>query len=347
MHKVIKDIEFELNTICNSFCPICSRYQNFNNEMYLNPNLKVNRQLDLEIIKKVFDTNKIDPDVIINLIGTAGEPLLHPDFIPIVKHIRQKIPGSHITIHTNGGVRNPKFYTELGNLLAETRRHTLVFSIDGLEDTNGIYRIGVDYNKSIEHMKAAIATGARVIWKFIEFDWNKHQVEEARALAKELGCDSFHRSSNVCDDPEMVDEMMSAAHNKINKLTPPPPEWSEGFMEVPEFDFIDKKCVQEQGIFVDIEGRILPCCMYYSASIFGGQKQEFEKIMYSKEKDWNNLHIQNMDYVLEHGFWNELIRSFDDNPNPLCIINCGRCGDEKAHYDVDMSQEEFGAVHSS
>lgn len=341
MHNVIKDIEFELNTICNSFCPICSRYQNYENELYLNPNLKVNRQLEIDIIEKVFDTNKFDDEVVINLIGTAGEPLLHPDFIPIVKHMRSRLPNSHLTIHTNGGVRNPTFFKELGNFLKVNRRHQLYFSIDGLEDTHGIYRIGVDYKKCMDNMKAAIDTGARVIWKFIEFEWNKHQVEEARQLAKDMGCDSFHVSSNVCTDKEMVDEMISAAHNKINKLTPPPPTWHHGHMEIPEFDYIDKKCMQEQSIFVDIEGRILPCCMYYSASIFGEEKKVFEKLMYSKEKDWNNLHVHSMDYVLSHPFWQELIYSFDNNPNPLCIINCGACGNNKAAYDVDVSQEEF------
>jgi hypothetical protein len=140
----------------------------------------------------------------------------------------------------------------------------------------------------------------------------------------------------------MVEDMMSAAQNKIHKLKPLPMEFiNTEEMEVPEFDVIDKKCMQEQGIFVDIEGRILPCCMFYSASTFASEKPHFEKIMYSKEKNWNSLHHHSMDTILAHSFWDNFIESFDTAPNKLCIINCGKCAGEKAAYDVDLTQEEF------
>ena len=62
----------------------------------------------------------------------------------------------------------------------------VVFSVDGLEDTNHIYRRGVKWEKLITNMRAYSATGAYAVWEWLVFEHNQHQVEEARALAKEL-----------------------------------------------------------------------------------------------------------------------------------------------------------------
>ena len=340
MHTTIKDIEFELNTICNSFCPICSRYQNHNGELWLNPHLKINRQLEFDLIRKVFDTtDRWAEDLNINLIGTAGEPALHPEFIDIVKYLRDKFPHAFINIHTNGGCRNPRFWTELGTILDGTS-HNVSFSIDGLEDTHGIYRIGVDFHKAVNHLKCFLEGGGKGIWKFIQFDWNQHQVEEARQRAKDMGCHRFQVSSNVCDD-RFTNEIMSAAQNKINKFKFAPGDWDAGHLEPVEWDNIDTKCLTEQGIFIDIEGRILPCCMYYSGSIFAGTKQVFRQIMYSKHEDWNSVHLHDTETILQNQWWTELKQSFRKEPNYLCQMNCGRCGDERANYDVDFDEEEF------
>ena len=339
MHTTIKDIEFELNTICNSFCPICSRYQTHDNELWLNPHLKLNKQLEFETIRKVFDTtDRWDPELNINLIGTAGEPSLHPEFIDIVKYIRNKFPKAFINIHTNGGCRNPKFWRELGEVLHDTY-HNVSFSLDGLEDTHGIYRIGVDFNKAVSHLQAFLDGGGKGIWKFIQFEWNQHQVEEARQRAKDMGCYRFQMSTNVCDD-DMSKEIMSAAANKINKFKYAPNS-GDDHLEPVEWDNIDTKCMTDQGIFVDIEGRILPCCMYYSESIFAATKNLFQQIMYADEKDWNSIHLHNTETILAHQWWNKLKQSFRTDPNYLCQLNCGRCGDDKAHYDVDFDEEEF------
>ena len=341
MHKQIQTIEFELNTICNSFCPVCSRYQNHQGELWLNPHLKINRQLEFNLIKHVFEsTDRWAGDLNIDLIGTAGEPTLHPEFYDIVAYIRKKFPKGFINIHTNGGCRNPKFWTEMGELLHDTH-HNVSFSIDGLEDTHGIYRVGVDFHKAVKHLQTFLDAGGKGIWKFVQFEWNQHQVEEARQRAKDMGAYRFSTSTNVCDD-ESTREIMASAANKINKFKFAPGDWDAGHLEPVEWETIDTKCMSDQGVFVDIEGRILPCCMYYSGSIFAGTKQVFRQVMYSKHADWNNLHIHDTETILAHEFWDGLKASFHSNPNYLCQLNCGRCGDELANYDVDFDEEEFG-----
>ena len=261
---------------------------NPNGELWLNPHTKLNRQLEFETIRKVFDTtDRWADDLNILPIGrnenqfTSESQLILYSTCVISSH-------AFINIHTNGGCRNPKFWTELGTVLDGTH-HNVSFSIDGLEDTHGIYRIGVDYHKAVKHLQSFLDAGGKGIWKFIQFDWNKHQVEQARQRAKDMGCHRFQVSTNVCDDRYTGETLCFCKQNKKKQVSKfVSGDWDAGYLEPVEWDNIDTKCMTEQGIFIDIEGRILPCCMYYSGSIFAGTKQVFRQIMYSKHADWNS-----------------------------------------------------------
>ena len=57
-----------------------------------------------------------------------------------------------IEIHTNGGARNVEFWENLGKLSKIAGKNILViFSVDGLEDTNHIYRRNVKWDKLKEN----------------------------------------------------------------------------------------------------------------------------------------------------------------------------------------------------
>ena len=67
------------------------------------------------------------------------------------------------------------------------------FSIDGLADTNKLYRIGINHDRVMANAKAFIEAGGKARWKFIVFRHNEHQVEEARELAKDMGFWQFDK----------------------------------------------------------------------------------------------------------------------------------------------------------
>jgi MoaA/NifB/PqqE/SkfB family radical SAM enzyme len=138
----------------------------------------------------------------INYCGNVGDPGMAPDLILILNYFSEQSSTVVQQVRTNGGMRNEKFWTELGeffvkqpkglNNLGKISTHLfdqpgVVFSVDGLEDTNHIYRRGVKWEKLIANMRAYSATGATAIWEWLMFEHNQHQVEEAKALAKELG----------------------------------------------------------------------------------------------------------------------------------------------------------------
>lgn len=188
----VKRLHIELSSRCNASCPACSR--NYSGgpvaddleltELSLND---IKRMVPVEIAKNLIG---------INFCGNVGDPGMAPDLIPILEYFREHSPKIVQQIRTNGGMRNEKFWTALGEFYKKQppardnhlfSKAGVVFSVDGLEDTNHIYRRGVIWDKLIRNMRAYSATGAFAVWEWLLFEHNEHQVEEARALAKELG----------------------------------------------------------------------------------------------------------------------------------------------------------------
>jgi MoaA/NifB/PqqE/SkfB family radical SAM enzyme len=147
---------------------------------------------DLSII----DIKRMIPDQIaknityINYCGTVGDPCMAPDLLPILQYFSKASPNVIQYVRTNGGMRNVDFWIELGNFFSRSSTNqnfgNVVFSVDGLEDTNHIYRRGVKWEKLIAHMRAYSSTGAIATWEWLLFEHNQHQLVEAKALAKEL-----------------------------------------------------------------------------------------------------------------------------------------------------------------
>lgn len=188
----VRRLHIELSSRCNASCPACSR------NLAGGPvasGLELT-ELSLADIQKMIPEEIAKNLVGINFCGNVGDPGMALDLLPILEYFRAHSPNIAQQVRTNGGMRNEKFWTELGlffnkqppslgNLLFQ--KAGVVFSVDGLEDTNHIYRRGVIWEKLIRNMRAYSATGAFAIWEWLLFDHNKHQLEEAKALAKELG----------------------------------------------------------------------------------------------------------------------------------------------------------------
>ena len=85
---------------------------------------------------------------------------------------------------TNGGARKPDYWRSLAETAGD-KMH-VVFGIDGLADTNHLYRRHVQWDKLIENAQAFIGAGGKAKWQFIKFPWNKHQVEQAKELSKQI-----------------------------------------------------------------------------------------------------------------------------------------------------------------
>lgn len=174
-----KFLHIELSTFCNAACPMCPRY--YEGTDVVRPDLNLT-QITLDKFKNYFPVDVIKQFTRILYCGTMGDPLMAKDCYDIFEYVHQLNPNCNQTVHTNGGIRNSEFWTNMGNLFKHDKMK-LVFSIDGLEDTNHLYRRNVDWNILMSNVKTFINAGGNATWEFLVFRHNEHQIEQAKDLA--------------------------------------------------------------------------------------------------------------------------------------------------------------------
>ncbi len=185
-------IHIELTNACNAACPMCARF--FLNSPIQRPDLEIS-QITLEQFKKFFPTDILKQLTRIQFCGTQGDPGMARDLYGICEYIYlHKSDKLVVQLHTNGGMRKPDWWKKFGKLFSYNNIPSpwrVIFSIDGLSDTNHLYRRNVDWQKLIANAEAFIDGGGVAIWEFLIFKHNEHQVEEARQLSKSLGFKMF------------------------------------------------------------------------------------------------------------------------------------------------------------
>jgi len=183
-------IHVELTTTCQAACPNCAR--NMGGKTL--PWLKT-QELYLDDIKNILQDSNIFKKSSILLCGGYGDPCASRDLLPIVSWFREQQyegpskDGRYIQINTNGGLRNKDFWQQLAKLFPKSKSALghVVFSVDGLEDTNHIYRKGVNWENVWENMNTFSQADGNGTWEFLVFSHNEHQVEKAKEVSKQLG----------------------------------------------------------------------------------------------------------------------------------------------------------------
>jgi MoaA/NifB/PqqE/SkfB family radical SAM enzyme len=178
-------VHMELSNLCNAACPLCPRY--IHNSLRVNPELDLG-SVTLEDFKKWFPLDFVKRSKGWIFCGTNGDPIMARDSYEILEYVARNSEAK-IQVNTNGSIRDEEFWTRMGSLFAEpcSSSRYVVFSVDGLEDTNHIYRRNVKWERVMENMKAYTRTGAIGIWDFLIFKHNEHQLQEAEDLAKKIG----------------------------------------------------------------------------------------------------------------------------------------------------------------
>jgi sulfatase maturation enzyme AslB (radical SAM superfamily) len=183
----LKLLHIELSNQCNAACPMCPRYL-YHTEI-IDPSLQLT-QMSLETFKKYFPKDLLSKIKRISFCGTHGDPLTTKDIIPIIEYIYSCNNDMYLTINSNGGLRTIKFWNEFGKLLKD-KAHDMTFSLDGLEDTNHLYRRRVNWKRAIENAQAFIDAGGNAVWDYLIFEHNEHQIEEARQKSIKMGFSKF------------------------------------------------------------------------------------------------------------------------------------------------------------
>jgi MoaA/NifB/PqqE/SkfB family radical SAM enzyme len=178
----IKYIQLEISTYCNSACPQCPR--NYYGGL-TTPTVPLYKW-SFDEFKDIFSDEVLDQVEHVYFCGTYGDPMTNREILRMCQFLKEK-SNIKIGIHTNGGIGSQSTYSSLAQYV-----DFLAFGIDGLKDTNHIYRRHVNWNKVIKNAQAFIKAGGNAVWDYIVFEHNEHQVDSARNLSKILGFQQFN-----------------------------------------------------------------------------------------------------------------------------------------------------------
>lgn len=215
-------LHIELTNACNAACPMCVRF--FRNSQLLRPDLELS-QITYDKFVKYLPPHIISKVKRISFCGTAGDSGMAKDLFEICEYISENSDAT-VIMNTNGGMRRPEFWAKLGKLFSSHRSNDwrIIFSIDGLEDTNHIYRRNVDWNILIKNVDAFIGAGGQACWEYLIFKHNEHQIKDALALAKKKGFSKFNvkKALGVSDNGHLTPMVALDREGKLDyKIYPP------------------------------------------------------------------------------------------------------------------------------
>ena len=335
--------ELEVTSKCNASCPQCPR-NDHGGAVW--PTLPL-RDLPLSWLQEKFSVDFLQNIQLVRLIGTYGEPAMHRDLIDIVRWLHASTDAS-IVISTNGSLRSKKWWRELGQTLRPQDR--VMWGIDGLEDTNHLYRKDTKWSKIVENLQAFNQAGGQSVWSFIVFKHNEHQVAQAQKLSQDLGCADFAFKPTVRfvdRTHQLLDQfpVKNRQQQVIHWLQPPTnPQYRNQVLdnyvavskEYGTYDqylqSIDIKCdAQTKGYFhVSAQGYVLPCGwlldrLYgFEAESHPDQKQMFDMIERTGGFDAINLNHTPLQDILTGAFFSAVSASWSTGKRlGRCANQCG------------------------
>lgn len=303
-YEEIKAVHLELTERCQAECPMCLRTSNAKLSL---------SELSIEDIENIFPYNFVRQLKTITLCGNFGEPIVAKDCLLVVEYFKDINPDVFITINSNAGARNEDWWKQLAKLIG--RQGIVNFGIDGLQDTNHIYRVNVKWEHAISNAKYYIDAGGRARWDFIAFEHNEHQVNEAKKLSEQLGFESF-RLKKTYRFGKFKDINIRPPKNYFN-------DNSDVLIQDDNyFDSIEINCKVKgiKEIYISAQGLLFPCCwiggeIYKDHSLFDVDKIDLKK--YSIEQIMNTNYF----YDLEKK-WK--LNSIKEGKPLVCSKFCGK-----------------------
>lgn len=344
--NLINTVHIEPTSRCNLLCPQCSRVHGDS----LNPDMPLSDLL-WETIEPSFTSEFCKSLDHVYFCGNYGDPLASNHFLTILENLH-RLGVRKMSIFTNGSLRDPEYFRNLVKLLGPQGK--IVFAIDGLEDTNHIYRRGVIWSKVESNLKSFLAAGGNVRWDYLIFEHNAHQVEEARELAGSLGVAEFRAKSTtrfvepaVARGQRLISPVsIQDRYTKEKNILKPIEEsrvFAEKVQKVAEehgnFDqYIldtDIKCKTqlEKNIYIDFTGRVWPCCWLgsgrYDTVRINPRTQTHDDLDNKYGNGFNQLNKEKTLFdILNHPFFSrDLVQSWSNKGDLKRLWTCGfTCG---------------------
>ena len=316
---------FELTDYCNAACPMCVRHDWDGN---LRKNLVNKHHTSLEFIKQTIPTDILQQLKLIRSCGTYGDAIMNPECLDIYEYFCT-LNNNRIELFTNGGVRNKDFWKNLAKLDI-----VVTFSIDGLQDTNHLYRRNVQWERLIENVTIYLQNGGKAIWEFLIFKHNEHQIEVARELSKKLGFKYFvpkhtGRWKDYNNEGEYRDTDKIAVDDYFIEKPDSQNDWSTIEKARPLEYFKDKEAKYKEivckscnkndvEIYIRANGLVSPCCWLGDTTVHEAKRliEDYRAI---------NLHFTSLEKILSGDFFTKLKDGIYNEKSKNRLTTCYSC----------------------
>ena len=273
-YEDIETVHLEITQKCQAACPMCDRNENGGVD---NKHI-TNAELSLEDCQTIFPDDFISRLKTMYMCGNLGDPIVAKDTLEVFDYFRSHNQTMWLSMNTNAGAKSPEWWRELAKVFNNSG--AVIFSVDGLKDTNHLYRQNVVWENVERNMRAFIDAGGRARWDYIIFGHNEHQVEEAEALAESWGVERFQKKKSARfftagserkevhqarnrkgEQTQAIAEPVKTENKNLALQKTQEIEKTYGSMK----DYYDRcgikcKVAEEKNIFITAEGLLMPCC---------------------------------------------------------------------------------------
>ena len=355
-YQDIKIVHYEITQRCQAACPMCDRNINGGKD---SPHI-TNAELTLADAKRIFEPEFIKQLNTFYMCGNLGDPIMANDTLETFKWLRSINPNLWLSMNTNAGAQEESWWKELAETFG--RMGTVIFSLDGLEDTNHLYRQNVRWDKVERSYKAFIGAGGRARWDYLIFEHNEHQVELAKQFSEEAGFERFQakktaRFVTTKLDKKEEHQAKNRKNEETQKLQKPKNIELQNTATKQIDTIIDKhgsmanyldtcdiicKVAKEGNIFISAEGLLMPCCWTASRMYKWWHKDP------TVEPVWNHINaaggkegIDTKQHGLRKVFGGGLLQSIENSWSAPSVaegrlkVCAEKCGEE---YDPFKAQ---------
>ena len=187
MELVDNNLHIEVTSRCTLACPACPRttWKEITKIPMPKQDLNLSDFIQFMDCKGGHNINHFD------ICGDYGDCIYYPHLFDLIKEFQPK----QFKLHTNGSHQPAKFWEQLCEIL--TSNDEIVFAIDGLEDTNHLYRKNSNWQSIMNAVDIVSQSDVKMSWQTIIFKFNETQLTEIQDLAESKNatwlCKKTHR----------------------------------------------------------------------------------------------------------------------------------------------------------
>lgn len=187
----IRGVGFELTSRCSLACPYCTRTKQKGTGLYHKGDLP------LESISQSLEGYEWER---VNDCNTYGDSIFYPRYHEFLDIIKYTSIGRYELSTAATGKGKKWWDTTIEKFLDIQNSGTdvaIVFGIDEINGTPNLNRVGQNFDEIFYAMISAKDAGIKyVIWQFIPFSHNEHQIEEVKEMAESIGVELRFTLSN-------------------------------------------------------------------------------------------------------------------------------------------------------